>query len=75
MRRCQSRRQSCCQLVDSSLDESELTNSETKYHSGLETELTDVDDNIDEVIKDVKGLINYTDLLANKVHLLEFYLK
>ena len=53
MRRCQSRRQSRRQLVDSSLDEYELTDSETEYHSGLETEPTDVDDDVDEIIEDV----------------------
>jgi len=49
------------QSVDSSLDEYKLTNSETEYHSGLETEPTDVDNNVDEVIEDVhdvKGLID-----------------
>ena len=43
-----------CQSVDSSSDEYELTDSETKYHSGSETEPTDVDDDVDEVIKDVE---------------------
>ena len=43
------------QLVDSSSDEYELTDSEIEYHSGLETELTGVDDDdADEVIKDVE---------------------
>ena len=53
IRHCQSRCQSCRQSVDSSLDEYELTNSETEYHSGSETKLTDVDDNVDEVIENV----------------------
>jgi len=73
MRRRQSRRQS----VDSS-DEYELTDSETEYHSGLETEPTDVDDNIDKVIEDVEdaeGRIDCAYLLANEVHLPEYYLK
>jgi hypothetical protein len=63
-------------LVDSSLDEYELTDSETEYHSGSETELIDVDD--DEVIEDIedaKGRVDYAYLLANEVHLLEYYLK
>ena len=74
MRRRQSRRQS----VDSSSDEYELTDLETKYHSGSETEPTDVDDNVDEVIEDVEdaeGLIDCVYLLADKVHPLEYYLK
>jgi hypothetical protein len=49
---CPSCRQSRRQSVNS-LNEYELTNSETKYHSGLETELTDVDNNINKVVKDV----------------------
>jgi hypothetical protein len=60
-------RQSCRQLVDSSLDEYKLTDLETEYHSGLETEPTDVED--------AEGLIDCAYLLANKVHLLEYYLK
>jgi hypothetical protein len=40
-----------------------------------ETELTDIDDDVDEVIEDVKGLIDCTYLLANEVHLLKYYLK
>jgi hypothetical protein len=81
MRRCQSRRQSCRQSVDSSSDEYELTDSETEYHSGLETKLTDVDDDVDEVIEDVedvedaKGRIDDAYLLANEVHPPEYYLK
>ena len=78
-----SRRQSRRQSVDSSnsldsLDEYELTDLETEYHSGLETKLTDVDNDVDEVVEDVQdleGLMDYVDLLANKVHLLEYYLK
>ena len=42
------------QLVDSSLDEYEPTDSETDYHLGSETELTDVSNNINEVIEDAK---------------------
>jgi hypothetical protein len=42
------RRQSRCQSVDSSSDEYELTDSEIEYHSGSETEPTDVDDDVDE---------------------------
>ena len=38
------------------LDKYELTNSETEYHSGLETELTDVNNNKDEVIRNVKNV-------------------
>ena len=74
MRRRQSRRQS----VDSSSDEYELTDSETEYHSGSETEPTDVDDDVDEVIEDVQdveGLIDCAYLLADEVHPLEYYLK
>jgi len=74
MRRRQSRRQS----VDSSSDEYELTDSETECHSGLETEPTDVDDDVDEVIEDVEdaeGLIDYAYLLADEVHPPEYYLK
>jgi hypothetical protein len=66
------------QSVDSSLDEYEPTDSETEYHLGSETELTDVDDDVDEVIEDVedaKGLIDCAYLLANEVHPLEYYLK
>ena len=63
------------QSVDSSSDEYELTDLETEYHSGSETELTDVDNNVDEVIEDAKGRIDYAYLLTNKVHLLEYYLK
>jgi hypothetical protein len=37
------------QSADSSSDEYEPTDSETKYHSGSETELTDIDDIVDEV--------------------------
>jgi hypothetical protein len=72
------RRQSRCQLVDSSSDEYELTDLETKYHSGLETKPTDVDDDVDKVIEDVEdaeGLIDCAYLLANEVHPLEYYLK
>ena len=81
MRRRQSRRQSRCQSVDSSLDEYELTDSETEYHSDSETEPTDVDDNVDEVIEDVedvedvKGLIDCAYLLSDEVHPPEYYLK
>ena len=74
MRRRQSRRQS----VDSSSDEYELTDSETEYHSGSETEPTDVDDDVDEVIEDVEdaeGLIDCAYLLADEVHPPEYYLK
>ena len=49
----QSYRQSCRQLVDSSLDEYELIDLETKYHLGLETKLIDVDNNVDKVIEDI----------------------
>ena len=68
------------QSVDSS-DEYELTDSETEYHSGLETELTDINDDIDEVIEDIEdiedaeGRIDYVYLLTNEVYLLEYYLK
>jgi len=68
------RRQSYRQSADSS-DEYELTDSETEYHLGSETEPTDVDDNVDEVIEDVEGLINCADLLADEVHPPEYYLK
>jgi hypothetical protein len=74
MRRRQSRRQS----VDSSSDEYKLTDSETEYHSGSETEPTDVDDDVDEVIEDVEdaeGLIDCAYLLADEVHPPEYYLK
>ena len=74
MRRRQSRRQS----VDSSSDEYKLTDSETKYHSDLETKPTDVDDDVDEVIEDVQdveGLIDCAYLLADEVHPPEYYLK
>ena len=58
MRRYQPRRQYRCQFryqsVDSSLDEYKLSNSETKYHSGLETEPTDIDDDIDKFTKDAE---------------------
>ena len=60
------------QSVDSSSDEYEPTDSETKYHSGLETELTDVDDDMDEDIEDVKDAkerIDYIYLLTNELHL------
>ncbi len=72
MRRHQSRRQS----VDSS-DEYELTDSETEYHSGSETEPTDVDDDIDEVIEDVQDVngLDCAYLLADEVHPPEYYLK
>jgi hypothetical protein len=78
MRRRQSRRQSHRQSVDSSSDEYELTDSETEYHSGSETEPTDVDNDIDEVIEDVEdaeGLIDCAYLLADEVHPPEYYLK
>jgi hypothetical protein len=77
MRCRQSRRQSSRQSVDSS-DEYELTDSETEYHSGSETEPTDVDNDIDEVIEDVEdaeGLIDCAYLLADEVHPPEYYLK
>ena len=44
----------------------------------METEPTDVDDDVDEVIKDVEdaeGLIDCAYLLADEVHPLEYYLK
>jgi hypothetical protein len=44
----------------------------------LETKLIGVDDNVDEVIKDVEdveGLIDYVYLLTNEVYLPEYYLK
>ena len=66
------------QSVDSSSDEYEPTDSETEYYSGSETEPTDVDDNVDEVIKDVEdieGLIDCAYLLADEVHPPEYYLK
>jgi hypothetical protein len=72
MLRCPSRRQS----VDSS-DKYELTDSETEYHSGSETELTDVDNDVDEVVEDVQyleGLIDCADL-TDEVHPPEYYLK
>jgi hypothetical protein len=81
MRRRQSCRQSCRQssrqLVDSSLDEYELTDSETEYHSGLETEPTDVDGDVDEVIEDVQDVdgLDCAYLLADEVYLPEYYLK
>ena len=59
-------------------DEYELTDSETEYHSGSETEPTDVDDNVDEVIEDVEdaeGRIDCAYLLADEVHPPEYYLK
>ena len=65
------------QLVDSSLDEYKLTDLGTEYHSGSETEPTDVDDDMDEVIEDVQdveGLIDCADP-ANELHLPEYYLK
>jgi hypothetical protein len=71
------RRQSRCQSVDSS-DEYELTDSETEYHSGLETEPTHVGDDVDEVIEDVEnaeGRIDCAYLLADEVHPPEYYLK
>jgi hypothetical protein len=73
MRRRQSRRQS----VDSSSDEYELTDSETEYHSGSETEPTDVDDDVDEVIEDVQDVdgLDCVYLLADEVHPPEYYLK
>jgi hypothetical protein len=43
-------------LVDSSLDEYELTDLETKYHLGLETKLIGIDDDVDKVIKDVENV-------------------
>jgi hypothetical protein len=70
-------RQSHCQSVDSS-DEYELTDSETEYHSGLETKPTDVDDDVDEVIKDVgdaERRIDCAYLLADEVYPPEYYLK
>ena len=42
------------QLVDSSSDECEPTDSETEYHLSSETELTDIDDDVDEDIEDVE---------------------
>jgi hypothetical protein len=42
---------------------------------GLETEPTDINNNIDKVTKDVEKLIDYANLLANKVYLLEYYLR
>ena len=77
MRRRQSRCQSRCQSVDSS-DENELSDLEIEYHSGLETELIDVDDDADKFTKDVEdaeGRIDCAYLLADEVHLLEYYLK
>jgi hypothetical protein len=65
------------QSVDSSTDEYELTNSETEYHLGLETEPTDVNDDVDEIIEDVQDVdrLDYAYLLANEVHPPEYYLK
>ena len=72
MRRRQSRCQSRRQSVDSSSDEYELTDSETEYHSGSETEPTDVDDDVDEVIEDVQDvdgqLTAHTFLLMKSTH-------
>jgi hypothetical protein len=68
--------QSCCQSVDSSSDKYKLTDSETEYHSGSETELTDVDDDVDEVIEDVKDVneLDCTYFLTDEVYLSEYYL-
>ena len=61
--------QSRRQLADSSSDENELTDSETDYRSDSETELTDVDDDVEEVIKDFEGPIDCADLLLMITHL------
>jgi hypothetical protein len=78
------------QSVDSSSDEYEPTDSETEYHSGSETELTDVYDDVDEVdtadkdndMEDVDDAevqldcaIDCVFLLADKIHPPEYYLK
>ena len=72
------------QSVDSSSDEYELTDSETEYPSGSETEPTDVDDDFDELIEDIKDIEDVEDaeggidcacLLADEVHPPEYYLK
>ncbi len=44
------------QSVDSSLDEYEPTDSETEYYSGSETELTDIDDDMDKANAAEKAL-------------------
>src|SRR5271170_2218652 len=64
-----------------------LFHTETEYHLGLETKLTDVDNNevsvankVDESddnedVEDAKGGIDSVYLLANEVHPPEYYLK
>jgi len=71
----------CGQSVDSSLDEYELTGSETEYPLGSETELTDVDNDFDKLIEDIedvedaKGGVDCAYLLANEVYSPKYYLK
>jgi hypothetical protein len=71
----------CSQSVDSSSDRYELTDSETEYLSGSETEPTDIDNNFNELIEDIEdvedaeGGIDCIYLLADKVYLPEYYLK
>jgi hypothetical protein len=68
------------QSVDSS-DEYELTDSDTEYPSGSETEPTDVDNDFDELIEDIadvedaEGGIDCAYLLADEVYPPEYYLK
>jgi hypothetical protein len=65
-------------LVDSSFNEYNPTDAETKYHSGSEIELRDVDNDVDEVIEDVEDVeerINCAYLLADEIHLPEYYLE
>ena len=63
-------RSSCCQSVDSS-EKYELTDSETEYHLGSETELADIDNDIDKVIRDIQDLKNLIDCvnLTDEVYL------
>jgi hypothetical protein len=66
------------QLADSSSDEYEPADSETEYHSGSETELTDVDDDVNEDIEDVEDAeerMDCTYLLADELHPPEYYIK
>ena len=64
------RRSSCCQSVDSS-EKYELTDSETEYHLGSETELAVIDNDIDKVIRDIQDLKNLIDCvdLTDEVYL------
>jgi hypothetical protein len=71
----------CSQSVDSFSDRYKLTDSETEYLSGSETEPTDIDNNFDKLIENIEDIenterrIDCIYLLANTVYLPEYYLK